>query len=65
MLRDKLGAELVESVDPKYRGRSGHPEHEIHVPGCVRRDPAAQRAGIFLAEDRATASSNSPCRAGT
>ena len=51
VLRDKLGAELVESVDPMYRRRPGGAEHEVHVPGRVRRDPAAHRAGVLLAED--------------
>ena len=51
VLRDKLGAELVESVDPLYPDDPDRSEHEVHVPGRVRGDPAAQRAGIFLAED--------------
>ena len=65
VLRDKLGAELVESVDPLYPDDPDRAEHEVHVPGCVRRDPAAQRARVLLAEDARRASSSSPCRAGT
>ena len=33
VLRDKLGAELVESVDPMYADDPAVPEHEVHVPG--------------------------------
>ena len=65
VLRDKLGAELVESVDPLYAGRSGRPEHEVHVPGRVRRDPAAQCCRSTSGRRRARASWSSPCPAGT
>ena len=54
MLRDKLGAELVESVDPMYRRRSGRAEHEVHLPGRVRGDPAAQRRRSTSGRRRAT-----------
>ena len=47
VLRDKLGADLVESVDP-LSGRSGDSEHEIHIPAGLRRNPAACHAGILL-----------------
>ena len=52
VLRDKLGATLVESVDPMYPGRPERAQHELHVPGCDGRDSAAHSAGILLAERR-------------
>ena len=65
MLRDRLGAELVESVDPQYPDDPQRAQHEVHLRGRVRRSPADQRAGVFLPEDRATARSSSRCRATT
>ena len=51
MLRDRLGAELVESVDPLIpTTRSA--EHEVHVRRRVLGDPARQRARVFLPDDR-------------
>ena len=54
MLRDKLGAELVESVDPMYADDPARAEHEVHVPGRVRRDPAAHRCRNTSGRRRAT-----------
>ena len=64
VLRDKLGAELVESVDPMYAGRSDRAQHEVHVPGCFRRNPPHNVPEYFW-QKTASANSSSRFRAGT
>ena len=51
VLRDKLGRGARRVGRSDVSGRSDRAEHEVHVPGRVRRDPAAHRAGVLLAED--------------
>ena len=46
-------------------GRSGCPEHEVHVPGRLRGSAAAQRCRSTSARRRPAASWSSPCRGGT
>ena len=62
VLRDKLGAELVESVDPLYPDDPDIPNMKYTFQEASR-DPGAQRAGVLLAENRSV-NSSSRCRAG-
>ena len=51
MLRDQLGAELVETVTPATPTIRGA-ERRVHVRGCAVRDPAALHAGDLRAPRR-------------
>ena len=52
VLRDQLGAELVETIDARLSRRSRRAEHRVHVRRCAVRDPAALHAGDLLAPRR-------------
>ena len=54
VLRDELGATLVESFDPKYPDDPGNPEHGVRLPSRDRRDRADPYAGALAAEDAGT-----------
>ena len=54
VLHDKLGAELVESVDPMYADDPAVSEHEVHIPRGFRRNPAARSRRNFSGRRRGT-----------
>ena len=65
VLRDRLGAELVETVDAGVSRRSRRAEPDVHVRRRLLGDAAAHHAGDLLAARRRRASWCSPCRATT
>ena len=60
VLRDRLGADLVESVDPLIR-TTRHPEHGLHLPAGARRDPAVPHAGVPADRRTADGTLTTPC----
>ena len=65
VLRDKLGAELVESVDPLYPDDPAIANLKYTFQDAIRRDPAVTPRPSTSGRRRAAASSSSPCPAGT
>ena len=65
VLRDQLGAELVETVTPGYADDPARAERRVHVRRRAVGDPAALHAGDLRAPQRRRASSSSPCRVTT
>ena len=52
IIRDKLGAEIVESVDPLYPDDPAVPNMGYRVPAGARRDPAVSHARLPPQEDQ-------------
>ena len=65
VLRDRLGAELVETITPAYPGRSRRAEPEVHLRRRAVRTVAAADAGDLHAPRRQGRSCCSRCRATT
>ena len=65
VLRDELGAELVESVDPLYPDDPAVPNMKYTFRDAFARDPRAQRARVFLADEPRGRARGSRCPAGT
>ena len=65
VLRDQLGAELVESMDPMYPDDPTVPNMKYTFQDAFAEILAAQRARISSGRRPRRASSSSPCPAGT
>ena len=52
ILRDKLGAELLETVTPDYPDDPDGAEPQVQLLGCALGDPAAHDARDLLAQER-------------